>query len=149
MARVEVEGGWADIRDPRRLTGRQSEPMDDAQYALMGLPGMAALIPDETAAEQVQSLSPAQQMAALGSEGLKAMRTLQRETVIAYVEAWSEGARSDGKPGITEDMLLDAPVSFVTAVENAITTVVKATGRAGVDTEPSPDPASPTSPSSV
>jgi hypothetical protein len=149
MARVEVEGGWADIRDPRRLTGRQSEPMDDAQYALMGLPGMAALIPDETAAESVQSLTPAQQMAAMGEVGFKALRTLQRETVIAYVETWSEGARSDGKPGITEDMLLDAPVAFVKAVENAITTVVKATGRAGVDTEPSPDPASPTSPSSV
>ena len=127
MARVEVDGGWADIRDPRKLTGRQSEPMDDAQYALMGLPGMAAL----------------------GSEGLKAMRTLRQETVIAYVEAWSEGSRSNGGGGISHDMLLDAPVAFVTAVENAITVVVKATGRAGVDTEPTPDPATPTSPSSV
>jgi hypothetical protein len=149
MARVEVDGGWVDIRDPRKLTGRQSEPMDDAQFALMGMPGMAALIPDDAAAEQVQNLTPAQQMAALGAEGLKAMRTLQRATVMAYVEAWSEGAKPDGTPGITEDMLLDAPAVFVTAVENAITVVVKATGRAAVNTEPNPDPASPTSPLSA
>jgi hypothetical protein len=148
MARVEVDGGWVDIRDPRRLTGRQSEPMDDAQFALMGLPGMAALIPDENAAEKVQSLSPAQQMTAIGADGFKALRTLQRETVIAYVESWSEGAQ-EGKAGITLDMLLDAPAAYVKAVENAITVVVKATGRAGVDTDPTPDRESPTTPLSA
>ena len=149
MARFEVEDGWVDIRDPRKLTGRQTEPMDDAQFALMGLPGMDALIPDEAAAESVQSLSPAQQMAALGAEGLKAMRTLQRETVICYVSAWSAGEKPDGTPGITVDMLLDAPRVFVTAVENEITKIVKATGRAAVETEPTPDKASPTGPLSA
>lgn len=149
MARFDVDGGWVDIRDPRKLTGRQSEPMDDAQYALMGIPGMAALIPDADAADSVQKLSPAQQMAALGAEGLKAMRTLQRETVIAYVEAWSEGSKPDGTPGITLDMLKDVPAVFVTAVEDQITKVVKATGAPGVNTEPTPDRESPTTPSNA
>lgn len=141
--RVEVEGGWADIRDPRKLTEAQSEPMDDAQYELLSVPGAAAFMEDAAAAENIQTLPKGQQIAAIGAEGFKALRNLRRQTVLAYVAAWSAGDVVDMAT------LMQQPVTFVTGIENEITKVVKATGGPRVDTSPNPDPASPTVPSTV
>jgi hypothetical protein len=142
--RIELDdGAWADIRDPRKLTGRQTELLEDAQFDLMATPAGQHLA-DEGASEAFQSMSPGQQMNLVGPEGLRAFRTLQRATVLAYVSAWSFG------PTVTLDVLLDeVPVDVAKAIGDRVGEIVKATGGPKLDTRVDMSTDSPTVPSPV
>lgn len=142
--RVDLtDGAWADIRDPRKLTGRQSELLEDAQFDLMATPAGQHLS-DESESEKFQSMSAGQQMNLVGPEGLRAFRTLQRATVLAYVSAWSYG------PTVTLDVLLDeVPMEDAKTIGDRIGDVVKATGGPKLNAAPTRDTEGPTTPSSV
>ena len=142
--RVDLEdGAWADIRDPRKLTGRQTELLEDAQFDLMATPAGKHLS-DEDASEAFQAMKAGEQMNLVGPEGLRAFRTLQRATVLAYVSAWSFGDT------VTLDVLLDAvPTTVAKSIGDKIGEVGKATGDPALNASPTTDRESPILPSSV
>jgi len=141
--RIELdEGAWAEIRDPRKLTGRQTELVEDAQFDLMATPAAGALS-DEAAAENFQKLPPGAQMNMVGVDGMRAFRNVKRATVLAYVSAWSYGE-------VTLNVMLDlVPTDVIGVIGDKVGEVVKATGGPKVNTEPTAGPEAPSSPSSA
>jgi hypothetical protein len=137
--RIDVDGGWANIRDPRKLPGRLAELVEDAQFALIETPGGEAFS-DEARAKEIQGMPAGAQMRAIGLESMRALRELKRVNVLAYVDEWSFGA-------VTRDVLLDLPDLVLNAIAEKVGEVVKATGGPRVDVEPTPDAASPSMPS--
>lgn len=132
------DDSWADIRDPRKLPERLSALVEDAQFALMDIPGMAAFM-DEADQEHLQAMSPGEQMRAIGRDGFKLMRELKYANVRAYVQAWSYGA-------VDDTTMLDVPGVELTALMDEIGKIIKATGGPHIDTSPNPAPDSPTAP---
>lgn len=132
------EDNWADIRDPRKLPERLSAMVEDAQFALMDIPGMDAFI-DEDAQETLQQMTPAEQMRAIGRDGFKLMRELKYANVIAYVQAWSFGP-------VDEATMLEVPGVDLNALMDEIGKIIRATGGPHIDTSPNPAPDSPTVP---
>lgn len=137
------DGGWANVRDPRKLTERQAEAVEDAQFELMQNPAVQEILKSrgESGFEEIQELDGAQVAQKLGTPGLKAMRTMRRATVLSYVSEWSYSDRIDA------DSILDAPSAILQELANRIGDIIKATGTA-VKTGVDPDPKSPTKPSS-
>ena len=136
------DGGWADIRDPRKLTERQMEAVEDAQFELMQNPAVQEILNSRgnDGFEQLQELDGAQVAMKIGVPGLKAMRHMRRATVISYVSAWSYSVTIDA------DTVLDAPSTVIQELSNRIGDIIKGTGTA-VNTSVSPDVKSPTRPS--
>ena len=67
------DGGWADIRDPRKLTERQMEAVEDAQFELMQNPAVQEILNSRgnDGFEQLQELDGAQVAMKIGVPGLK------------------------------------------------------------------------------
>lgn len=129
------DGGWAEIRDPRKLTERQAEFAEDAQFELMQIPAVQDILAKrgDGGFEELQELDGAQIAMKIGIPGLKAMRQMRRATVLSYVSAWSLSETIDA------DAVLDAPVHVVQEIANKVGEIIKATGTV-VNTSPSPDP---------
>jgi hypothetical protein len=139
MLKVTVgEDGWAMIRDPRKLSERNSARIEDAQFELMTVPAVVQLISDQgaTAAEDIQSKSAAEQMGLIGTQGFKLMRAVKYTTILVYVDSWSFGE-------VTEDVLLDLPATTVNELSEEIGKVIKATGGTKLDVSVDPTPGSP------
>lgn len=138
------DGGWADVRDPRKLTERQSEGLEDAQFELMLIPAVQDILraKGNDGFEKLQEEGDMGIALQLGVPGLKAMRGMRRATVVAYVSAWSYSDHIDA------DAVMDAPSAIVNELSNKIGEIIKATGGSLVKTDPSPDPKALTSNSS-
>jgi len=143
--RVEFDGGWANIRDPRKLPGRLSESIEDVQISLMATKAGEHLT-DEAKSEEFQSLPPVQQMRIVGVEGFQAFRELMYVTVCAYVTGWEYEGVSQPP---TREAFAEVPAPVTKTISDKIGEVVKATGGTTVNTEPTPDMATPSVPSSV
>lgn len=133
--RVQLSDGWADIRDPRKLTERQTGALEDAQFEAL------AAMPPGLDFEKVQDMNPVDMARTVGAGGARAMRQMKRTLLLTYVSAWSFG-------DVTEDVLLDEVPSYLVAeLTMEVEKVVRATGGPRVNVEPNPDPVSPILPS--
>ncbi len=137
MKHTLEDGGWVVIRDPRKLSERLAEKLEDAQFALMELPA-AQQFQNEDSIEALQDAKPVDQIRLIGRDGFRVLRNLKRTSVLVYVESWSFG------DSVNEETILELPAAIVTEIYNQIGIIVKATGGPGLNTDASPDPESPT-----
>ncbi len=135
--RVDLsEDAWADIRDPRKLNELQTAELEDAQFDAI------AHMPPGVDFEATQDANPVEVARLVGRDGARAMRQMKWTTILVYVSQWSFGA-------VTLDVLqTELPSPVVTELFDAIGKIIRATGGPKLNTEPNPDPASPTLPSS-
>lgn len=138
--RIDVDDGWAEVRDPRKIPDRLTETIEDAQFRLMETPA-ADHLADEASAAAFQDRPPAEQMRLVGRDGMHAMNELKRATILAHVTEWSFG-------DVSRDVLTELPRSTVDALAEKIGAITTATGGPHLNTDVDPDPTSPSSPSS-
>jgi hypothetical protein len=97
IMRVELPDGWAELRDPRKVTVGQRRPAEDAQIDLI----------DAARPDQIEAIKRGDEEALfrIGAPGslIRAMRKLNELLVIALVESWSFEAP------VSLDGLMDLP----------------------------------------
>lgn len=95
--RVDLPDGWAELRDPRKVTVGQRRPAEDAQIDLI----------DAARPDQIEAIKRGDEEALfrIGAPGslIRAMRKLNELLVVALVDSWSFGAP------VSIDGLLDLP----------------------------------------
>ncbi len=144
MIRVNLpSGGWADIRDVADVTERQRRPIKRAQSKL-GANGefLAAVKAAQDLKGDETELTPAEQSeiaAGLGS-AFDDLEELNDLLVAALVAGWSYG------DVVTADACQDIPGRDLDALREAVTPYM---AQLMPGFEPSPDPDSPTGPSTV
>lgn len=134
------DGKTAVVRDPRKLTERQSEALEDVQFELMQLPMVQKIMHERGSKgfEEIQDADAAVQVNEIGVDGLKLMRRLRRVSVLTYIASWEYGEKVD------LETLLDVPAASVGSMFEQIGNVIKATGGPTLNVEVDPSPDSPT-----
>lgn len=136
--RLELpDGQWADLLDPRKVSERKRRPITRLLLSLAKDGGLSEIerspdAPDEATAARIA--------AALSTDALGAMDDLNDALVVALVDAWSFDTPCNAEtvadlPGDAYEALRDACAPFLTDLMPNF--------------GPTPDPDSPTSPSSV
>ena len=128
---ITIPGGMARIREPQELKLRQRRMVEHAAIAAAHVIGK---LPD--GADETTKISD---IPALSLADAEAITNLQDATIIAVLESWTLP-----EPLPTMETLGDLDV----ATYDALAAAAKDLNGARVDFAPSPDPASPTSPSS-
>ncbi len=128
------------IRDPRRLTERQSEALEDVQFELMQLPMIQKIMKEKGSKgfEDIQDADPAAQVTEIGIEGFKLIRKLRRVSVLTYIKSW------DYSDTVDLETLLDVPAESVRVMFDQIGNVIRAVGGPSLNVEVDPSPDSPT-----
>lgn len=137
-------GGWADLRPLCDITERMRRPIKRLSAKLTSFPSfMDAVQQAETArnASGQGELSTQDQLSLAASmgEAFDVLEELQDQLVVAAVRGWSWDFP------VTTDMVLDLPTPALDALRQAVGPYQQALNP---NFEPSPDPASPTGPSS-
>ncbi|MEE4546777.1 hypothetical protein V2S66_33035 [Streptomyces sp. V4-01] len=140
--RVELPGGWADLRPVSDITERMRRPIKRLTAKLTSYPAFMDAVKDASETTKGGAeLSAADQLALAAGMGdaFDALEELQDALVVAVVRGWSwEG-------GVTTDAVLDLPGPALDALRKAVGPWQNAMNP---NFEPTPDPASPTEPSS-
>jgi len=128
------------LRDPRKLTERQSEALEDVQFELMQLKMVQDILKTKglKGFEEIQDADAAEQIGTIGIEGFKLIRKLRRVSVLTYVKSWDFGDKVD------METLLDLPAESVREIFDQIGKVLQAVGGPKLNLEVNPDPESPT-----
>lgn len=140
--RVELPGGWADLRPVSDITERMRRPIKRLTAKLTSFPQFMDAVKE--ASESTKGggeLTPAEQVALAAGMGdaFDALEELQDALVVAVVRGWSwEG-------GVTVDGVLDLPGPALDALRKAVGPWQNAMNP---NFEPTPDPETPTEPSS-
>jgi hypothetical protein len=114
----------ATIRDPRKLSGKLSDALEDVQMQLMLTPA-GEVMGDKAGAVAFQELSPGAQMRQVGMEGMAAFRELTYATLVAYVESWTyDGVEQEVTRGAFEAI----PHVDRKALTDKVGVIVDATG---------------------
>ncbi|MGA5819732.1 hypothetical protein ACPC54_17965 [Kitasatospora sp. NPDC094028] len=143
--RIPLPGGWADLRPVADITERHRRPIRKLSTQLLGHADFAAAVAEmQSSGKDPASLTPDEQLrvaAGMGS-AFDDLEAIQDLLVVAAVRGWS----FDAVP-ITVDGLLDLPGQALDALRAA---VAPYQGALNPNLrEPSPDPTSPTVPSSA
>ena len=149
-SRHPVPGGWVELRDPQEVTERQRRPVRQLTVRLTAVPGMGEAIAtaaaeggDQVTLENVTAEKEAEIRAHLG-EGFALVEELQDAAIMARLAAWSF-TDPEGTPlPVTGDSLLDLPGPAYDALKELCKDVTL-----GPDLTPTPDPQSPTQPSTA
>lgn len=139
MKIILSDDGWINVRDPRSLTEGQMEALEDVQFDILSLPAVKERIAagGKKAFEDIQDASDDDQMRMVGRDGLKLMRRMRRVVVTTYVESWSYHDTVD------EAAVLNTNHRIIQEINNKVGDIIKATGGAHLNTEPTPDATSP------
>lgn len=136
--RLELpDGGWADLLDPRKVSERKRRPITRLLLALASDGGLAEI---EASGDAPDAAAAARIAASLSGDALAAMDDLNDALVVALVDVWSFDVPCNAEsvadlPGDAYEALRDACAPFLTDLMPNFA--------------PSPDPGSPTLPSSV
>lgn len=138
--RVELPGGWADLRPVSDITERMRRPIKRLSTRLTSYPAFMDAVQKGTAAGG--ELTSEQQLALAASMGdaFDVLEELQDALVVAVTRGWSWGH------AVTADGVLDLPGPALDALRQAVSPWQKAMNP---NFEPDPAPASPTGPSSA
>jgi hypothetical protein len=150
IQRTELPGGaWVDLRDASEIPERLRRPIRALQMRLTKDEAFAGVI-EEAQAKGVEAVQAAMQdsdqsealqlAASLSEESLDLMDQLNDRAVLARVAGWSFG------PEVTLDALLDLPGPIYDRLRELAAPGVLG---GGPDFSPSPDPESPTVPSTA
>ncbi|MFH8380636.1 hypothetical protein ACH4E7_06800 [Kitasatospora sp. NPDC018058] len=144
--RIPLPGGaWADLRPVSDITERHRRPIRKLSTGLLGHADFAAAVAEmQASGKDPGSLTPDEQLrvaAGMGS-AFDDLEAIQDLLVVAAVRGWS----FDAVP-ITVDGLLDLPGQALDALRAAVAPYQSALNPNLKD--PSPDPQSPTVPSSA
>jgi hypothetical protein len=141
--RIELPGGWADLRPVSDVTERMRRPIKKLSAKLTSFPGFMAAIGQAQASTDggKTELSQTEQVAIAASmgEAFDVLEELQDALVVAVTRGWSWEAP------VSADGVLDLPGPALDALRQAASPWQKALSP---NFEPTPDPASPTGPSS-
>lgn len=142
--RLELpDGQWADLLEPRKVSERKRRPITRLLLALASDGGMTNLIGDAELAEAIgdESSEAAAAIAAkIAPDTLGAMDDLNDALVVALVDAWSYDMP------VNADSVADLPGDAYEALRDACAPFLS---DLMPNFGPTPDPDSPTSPSSV
>lgn len=141
--RVPLPGGWADLRPVSDITERMRRPIKRLSARLTSFPSfMEAVQSAQTSTDGgTKELSESQKLAIAASMGdaFDVLEELQDALVVAVTRGWSWEAP------VTSDGVLDLPGPALDALRQAAAPYQSALNP---NFEPTPDPASPTGPSS-
>jgi hypothetical protein len=140
--RVELPGGWADLRPVSDITERMRRPIKRLTAKLTSYPQfMDAVKEASETTKGGADLTPDEQLALAAGMGdaFDALEDLQDALVVAVVRGWSWGE------AVTVDAVLDLPGPALDALRTAVSPWQNAMNP---NFDPTPDPASPTGPSS-
>ncbi|MFI0894894.1 hypothetical protein [Streptomyces sp. NPDC020983] len=138
--RVELPGGWADLRPVSDITERMRRPIKRLSTRLTSYPSfMEAVQQGEAAGGE---LSSEQQLAIAASMGdaFDVLEELQDALVVAVTRGWS------WEHPVSADGVLDLPTPALDALRQAVAPWQQAMNP---NFEPTPDAGSPTGPSSA
>lgn len=141
--RITLPDGWADLRPVADITERMRRPIKRASTKLTSFPSfMAAVSEGQKATEGGQEMTMDQQMAIAASmgEAFDVLEEVQDLLVVAAVRGWSWDFP------VTLDNVLDLPTPALDELRRA---VAPYQGALSPKFEPTPDPESPTEPSSA
>lgn len=135
------DGGWAEIRDPKELTGRQRALVRRFTLPVAQLrektSAMVSGGPDATEDEKADAAVAT--LAALGADGMDAMDEMYAAFIVAYLASWSLEQPLPTTPDEVQDL--------TGTLIDALTRVCTAIGDGTVDFDPTPVADSPTEPS--
>ncbi|MEV6046035.1 hypothetical protein [Streptomyces xanthochromogenes] len=140
--RVPLPGGWADLRPVCDITERMRRPIKRLSARLSSYPAFMEAIKEAQTKGDGANLSTEDQMkvAATMGDAFDVLEELQDQLVIAATRGWSWDFP------VTADAVLDLPTPALDELRKAVSPYQNALNP---DFEPSPDPASPTEPSSA
>lgn len=140
--RIELPGGWAELRPVSDITERMRRPIKRASTKLTSFPSFMAAVRDgQKATEGGRELTPDEQAAIAVSmgEAFDVLEDVQDLLVVAAVRGWSWDFP------VTQDTILDLPTPALDALRKA---VAPYQGALNPKFEPTPEE-SPTEPSSA
>ena len=141
--RVELPGGWADLRPVSDITERMRRPIKRLSARLTGFPSFMEAVKNAQTATGGGSkeLTQAEQLALAASmgEAFDVLEELQDALVVAVTRGWSWDQE------VTTDGVLDLPGPALDALRQSVSPWQTALNP---NFEPTPDPESPTGPSS-
>lgn len=141
--RIELPGGWADLRPVSDITERMRRPIKRLSTRLTSFPSFMDAVKDGTAATAGGAeMTQAEQLALAAAMGdaFDVLEDLQDALVVAVTRGWSWDFP------VTADGVLDLPGPALDALRKAVAPWQTALNP---NFEPTPDPASPTGPSSA
>lgn len=143
------EGAWADLRDPTDIPERLRRPIRRIQMRLARDPAFAGVI-EEAQTKGIEAVQAAvagadeaeafRLAASMGDDAMDLMDDLNDRAVLARVIGWSFG------PDVTLDTLQELPGPLYDRLRELCAEGVLSEG---TSFDPSPDPASPTVPSTA
>lgn len=138
--RVQLPGGWADLRPVSDITERMRRPIKRLSAKLASFPSFMEAVQSGNAAGG--ELTDDQQLAIAASmgEAFDVLEELQDSLVVAVTRGWSWDF------AVTADGVLDLPGPALDGLRKAVAPWQTALNP---NFEPTPDPASPTEPSSA
>ncbi|BBB00572.1 hypothetical protein RVR_10571 [Actinacidiphila reveromycinica] len=140
--RVELPGGWADLRPVSDITERMRRPIKRLSAKLTSFPEfMNAVQAGNAATADGSEMTQAQQLALAASMGdaFDVLEELQDALVVAVTRGWSWDF------AVTVDGVLDLPGPALDALRQAVAPYQNALNP---NFDPTPAPGSPTGPSS-
>ncbi|MEW2518128.1 hypothetical protein [Actinacidiphila alni] len=140
--RIPLPGGWADLRPISDITERMRRPIKRLSAKLTSFPSfMNAVSEGQKATEGGAEMTMAEQVAIASSmgEAFDVLEELQDGLVVAAVRGWSWDFP------VSADAVLDLPTPALDALRKAVAPYQRALNP---NFQPTPDPASPTGPSS-
>lgn len=140
--RIELPGGWAELRPVSDITERMRRPVKRASTKLTSFPSfMNAVAEGQAATEGGREMTMAEQMAIAASmgEAFDVLEEVQDLLVVAACRGWSWDFP------VSVDNVLDLPTPALDALRKAVGPYQ---GALNPGFEPTPDPESPTGPSS-
>lgn len=141
--RIQLPGGWADLRPISDVTERMRRPIKKLSAKLTSYPSFMSAIGQAQASTDggKKALTQAEQLAIAASmgEAFDVLEELQDALVVAATRGWSWQAP------VSADSVLDLPGPALDALRQAVSPWQTALNP---NFEPNPDPASPTGPSS-
>ncbi|MFG2722715.1 hypothetical protein ACGFW5_31115 [Streptomyces sp. NPDC048416] len=140
--RIPLPGGWADLRPVCDITERMRRPIKRLSARLTSYPAFLEAIQEAQAKGEGANLTAEDQLkvAATMGDAFDVLEELQDQLVIAAVRGWSWDFP------VTADAVLDLPTPALDELRAAVAPYQNALNP---NFEPSPDPASPTEPSSA
>lgn len=142
--RVQLPGGWADLRPVSDVTERMRRPIKRLSARLTSYPAFMQAVQsaEQTTDGGKKELSESEKLgiAAAMGDAFDVLEELQDALVVAVTRGWSWDTP------VTADGVLDLPGPALDALRQAVAPYQTALNPTF---EPTPDPASPTGPSSV
>ncbi|WKK26568.1 hypothetical protein QZH56_13805 [Streptomyces olivoreticuli] len=139
-----VDGGWADLRAPAEVPERLRRPVRRLQMRLAKDPAFASVVAQAqgqgvTSVADIDAEQAARMATAMGDESIELMDELNDAVVISRVIGWSYG----------DEVALDQLQNLPGTVYDQLRELCADGALAGPDFSPTPDPASPITPSTA